>query len=93
MQYLTKFLSRKFLLAVLAVIGGLVVALGGSTEAVEGVGGLAEAYPEHEVTIEIAVNVASKIAGGLISVMGVLGYIKGESAIDKARIESGGSSG
>lgn len=88
MQYLTKFLSRKFLVAVLAVVGGLIVALGGSSEAVEGVAGMVEAYPEHAASIAIATDIASKLAGGLIAILGVLGYQKAEGAIDKARVEA-----
>ena len=63
-----KFKSRKFWLAVVGGVGGL-------------------------VTLFLGIDASEKVtqvAGAVIAVLTILGYLYAESSIDKARIENGG---
>lgn len=69
LYWLKKFTSRKFLTALLAILGGLVLLF-------------------IELDVPQAVEIASKIIGGILALGSVLGYTFAEASVDKAALKA-----
>ena len=79
-EYIQKYTSRKFLACAVAVVGAMILIVGG-------VSGRPVNEADVQSELEVLADAIRAAAGAVLALFAALGYIKAESAIDLAALK------